>query len=89
MAEPNEHTPDRKTLTTWSIAALITLMFTFMSIQWQQAIDESAQNAKEVTELEQRHREDVARLDESNRNRRNSIADLEERIAILEERTSG
>lgn len=41
----------------------------------------------EIDKIIKSHDEDIARLDESNRTRRNQIADLEERIAILEERT--
>jgi len=38
----------------------------------------------EIEQAEDAWRTEVARLDESNRNRRNSIADLEERIAGVE-----
>ena len=38
----------------------------------------------QIEDAEDAWRAEVARLDESNRNRRNSIADLEERIAAVE-----
>ena len=70
------------------MAAILSLIVGFMGVQWQQAEDTAAQNAKEIEQLEVLHRDDILRLDESNRNRRNQIADLEERVARLEERTS-
>jgi len=60
-----------------------------MGIQWQQAESDANSNRNEIHKLEEQHEADIARLDESNRNRRNQIADLEERIARLEERTGG
>ena len=84
----------------WVTAALLSILAGFMGIQWQTAIDAAASNEARLTQLivvhdddiekmEADHDEDIARLDESNRNRRNQIADLEERIARLEERTGG
>lgn len=75
--------------TTYIIAAIFSITAAFLGIQWQSAIDQAEQNNKEIVKLEDLHRADIARLDESNRNRRNQIADLEERIARLEERTGG
>ena len=72
----------------WMMAAILSLIVGFMGVQWQQAEDTAAQNAKEIEQLEVLHRDDILRLDESNRNRRNQIADLEARVARLEERTS-
>lgn len=71
----------------WMVAAVLALIMAMMGIQWQQAESDAHQNATEIRQLEERHSDDIARLDESNRNRRNQIADLEERIARLEERT--
>jgi len=71
----------------WMVAAVLALIMAMMGIQWQQAESDAKSNATEIRQLEERHAQDIARLDESNRNRRNQIADLEERIAILEERT--
>ncbi len=71
----------------WMVAAIFSLMVALMAVQWQQAESDARNNATEIQKMEQRHEDDIARLDESNRNRRNQIADLEERIAILEERT--
>ena len=83
----------------WAVASVIALLAGFLGIQWQSAIDAAAANDAKITQLIQLHEVDVeklevdhdadiARLDESNRNRRNQIAELEERIARLEERTS-
>ena len=72
----------------WMVAAVLALIMAMMGIQWQQAESDAQQNRTEIRQLEERHQEDIARLDESNRNRRNQIADFEERIARLEERTS-
>ena len=72
----------------WMVAAVLALIMAMMGIQWQQAESDAVQNATEIRQLEQRHEDDIARLDESNRNRRNQIAELESRIATLEERTS-
>ena len=83
MADENQ-----RSLTQWAIAAVISVTVGFLDIQWQQAEDQATQNAVEIEKLEERHRTDIARLDESNRTRRNAIADLEERVARLEERTS-
>jgi len=71
----------------WMVAAVLALIMAMMGIQWQQAESDAQQNATDIRQLEQGHDDDIARLDESNRNRRNQIADLEERIARLEERT--
>ena len=84
----------------WAIAAVFSLLAGFLGIQWQSAIDAAAVNNEKITQLINLHESDVdklndshdidiARLDESNRNRRNQIADLEERIARVEERTGG
>ena len=84
----------------WGIYVLliiVSLSATFFGIQWQQTEDEVANLAekvavidedteKEIEQLEIQFRQEIARLDESNRTRRNDIADLEERIARLEER---
>jgi len=71
----------------WLIAALISLLAAFFAVQWQQAESQIGDLNREMVQLETVHDRDVARLDESNRNRRNDLADLEERVAILEERT--
>jgi hypothetical protein len=71
----------------WMVAAVLALIMAMMGIQWQQAESDAQQNATDIRQVESRHQDDIARLDESNRNRRNQIADLEERIARLEERT--
>lgn len=69
------------------LAAVISLAVGFFAIQWQQAESSIQELESEVFQLEQWHDEDIARLDEANRTRRNDIADIEERIARLEERT--
>ena len=82
----------------WLAGALLSLMVGLMAVQWQSSIDANAANEEKILKLDTIHTEDfrkitadhdvdIARLDESNRNRRNQIADLEERIARLEERT--
>ena len=82
----------------WAVAAVISMLAAFVGIQWQTAIDAAAQNESKLEQLtsiheadidkvEADHDTDIARLDESNRNRRNQIAELEERLATLEERT--
>jgi len=79
---------------------VVSLTATFLGIQWQQTEAEVDQLTRsvlrvedeaeiEIEKLEVAHETDIARLDESNRTRRNDIADLEERIARLEERTEG
>lgn len=84
--------------TLWLLAAVLSLIGTFMAIQWQQTEAEVSQLDKRVEQvedeadrervrLEAQHDNDIARLDESNRNRRNDLAELEERVARLEERT--
>ena len=94
-----------KVKTTWlipliSAALAVVVAVAVLTAQWQTTLDSTNQNKtqlsqlgidheSDLTKLLQNHESDVARLDESNRNRRNQIADLEERIAILEERTSG
>ena len=72
-----------------AVAAVVSIMFAFLGVSWQAAIDAAEQNNKDIVKLEDTHDTDIARLDESNRNRRNQIADLEERIARVEERTGG
>lgn len=78
---------------------IVSLTATFFGIQWQQTEDEVknlASNVErieddlehEVEQLEEVFRSEIARLDESNRNRRNDLADLEERVARLEEKTN-
>lgn len=79
--------PLKENVAAWVFAVIFSITAAFLGVQWQSAIDSAAQNNKEITKLEDLHRADIARLDESNRNRRNQIADLEERIARLEERT--
>ena len=82
----------------WAIAAVFSILAAALGIQWQSAIDAAETNDAKITQLisihetdmekvNADHEVDIARLDESNRNRRNQIADLEERIAIVEERT--
>ena len=71
------------------VALAMLVAIAILTTQWQSAIDGIAQLDREVTQLFDTHKEDIARLDESNRNRRNQIADLEERIARVEERTGG
>ena len=71
----------------WLIAAILTLLVGLMGMQWQQAEDDATQNRERIVRLETQHDDDVARLDESNRTRRNDVAELEARIAVLEERT--
>ena len=94
-----------KVKTSWlipivSAALAVTVAVAVLTAQWQTTLDSTNQNRANInqlvidheadlTRLLQVHEADVARLDESNRNRRNQIADLEERIAILEERTGG
>jgi hypothetical protein len=79
---------------------VISLSLTFTGIQWQQteaAVDSLTQKVakleddfeKDFLRLEQVIDAEIARLDESNRNRRNDLADLEERVARVEERTGG
>ena len=85
----SDRKPDRRSLASWALAALISVSFAFLGAQLQQADDAATQNQKEIEQLESLHRGDVARLDEANRSRREQIADLEERIARVEERTSG
>jgi len=72
----------------WGAGIILSLVIAMMAVQWQSSIDATNVNERDIEQLIQLHREDIARLDESNRNRRNQIADLEERIARLEERTS-
>jgi len=83
----------------WAVAAVISILAAFLGIQWQSALDAAARNDEKITQLisihetdidklNDSHDIDIARLDESNRNRRNQIAELESRIARLEERTS-
>jgi archaellum component FlaC len=89
-----------KTYGTYILLVVASLTATFLGIQWQQTeaavenlernvarIDNEAEAA--IDKLESQFRQEISRLDESNRNRRNSLADLEERIARLEERTGG
>ena len=82
----------------WAVAAVLSILAAFLGVQWQSAIDAADANNSKITSLITVHENDfdklitdheidIARLDESNRNRRNQIADLEERIATLEERT--
>jgi len=71
----------------WVAGLVLTLMAGYMGVQWQTQHDASTANEKRTTELYGRHETDIARLDDSNRNRRIELGDLEERIAILEERT--
>ena len=82
----------------WVAGVIISVIIGLMAVQWQSSVDNAEQNEERILKLDAIHTEDfrktasdhdvdVARLDESNRNRRNQIADLEERIAILEERT--
>jgi len=71
------------------VAATLLIAIAMLTVQWQTAIDKSNGLEKELNNLTVEHRDDIARLDESNRNRRNQIADLEERIAVVEERTKG
>jgi len=73
----------------WGAGVILSLLIAMMAVQWQSSIDATNVNERDVEKLQQLHRDDVARLDESNRNRRNQIADLEERIARVEERTGG
>jgi len=79
----------------WAVAAVISLLAAFVGVQFQQARDGLTQNAKDLVKLEDATEDDqvrlekefeteIARLDESNRSRRNDIATLEERIAVLE-----
>jgi predicted nuclease with TOPRIM domain len=89
-----------KTYGMYALLVLTSLTATFLGIQWQQTeaavenlernvarIDSEAEAA--IDKLETQFRQEISRLDESNRTRRNDIADLEERIARLEERTGG
>ena len=80
------------------VGVLFSLMAAVLAVQWQSAIDTAAANTANIEKLEQDHKADInrienkfdaeiSRLDESNRNQRNQIADLEERIAVVEERT--
>ena len=71
------------------VALAMLIAIAVLTTQWQSAIDGISVLNKEVDKLFNTHKEDIARLDESNRNRRNQIADLEERIARVEERTGG
>jgi len=73
----------------WGAGVILSLALGIMAVQWQSSIDATNVNERDLEQLQQLHRDDIARLDESNRNRRNQIADLEERIARLEERTGG
>jgi len=73
----------------WLLASVLTLAFGLVGMQWQQAEDDATQNRERIVRLETQHDEDIARLDESNRTRRNDVAELEARIAVLEERTGG
>lgn len=81
----------KKTQIPWiwlgGVAASILVAIAMLSVQWQSAIDKTNVLQAEINELTVEHRQDIARLDESNRNRRNQLADLEERIAVIEERT--
>lgn len=93
-----------KVKTTWlipliSAALAVVIAVAILTTQWQTTLDATNQNEKDIASLivsheadlvkmRDEHEADIARLDESNRNRRNQIADLEERIAILEERTA-
>jgi len=70
------------------VAASILVAVSMLTVQWQSAIDKTNQLNRDIVELSDEHNADIARLDESNRNRRNTIAELEERVARLEERTS-
>lgn len=71
----------------WLVAAILSLLAAFMTVQWQQAESEIAEVNNQLFHLEVEHGDDIARLDESMKTRRNQIADLEERIAVVEERT--
>ena len=82
----------------WAVAAVLSILAAFLGVQWQSAIDAADANNAKITQLitvhesdfdkiNADHEIDIARLDESNRNRRNQIAELEARIATLEERT--
>ena len=73
----------------WAVAAVVSIMFAFLGVSWQSAIDKAAENDKAIIKLDDGHERDIERLDESNRTRRQDIADIEERIARLEERTGG
>ena len=72
----------------WAIAVVLSILVGFMGVSWQTAIAVTEFNTKEIGKIEEQHRIDIARLDETNRVRRNDIAELEARIAVLEERTS-
>ena len=94
-----------KVKTSWlipmvSAAFAVVIAVAVLTAQWQTTLDSTNQNKTNInqlvkdheadlTKLLQSHATDIARLDESNRVRRNDIADLEERIARLEERTGG
>lgn len=69
------------------VAVVIIMAGSFLGIQMQQADSAIADLRNQLEKLETGHDQDTARLDESMRNRRNQIADLEERIAVVEERT--
>lgn len=69
------------------VVVMIVMFSSFVGVQIQQADSAIAELEHMIEKLETGHEEDIARLDESMRNRRNQIADLEERIAVVEERT--
>ena len=71
------------------VALAMLIAIAVLTTQWQSAVDGIGVLNKEVDKLFSTHKEDIARLDGSNRNGRNQIADLEERIARVEERTGG
>lgn len=89
-----------KVKTTWlipliSAALAVVVAVAVLTTQWQTTLDATNQNEKDIANLvvshesdlvkmRDEHEADIARLDESNRSRRNDIASLEERIAVVE-----
>ena len=97
MTEPKTSNGSRSTYAIYVGLIIVSLTATFFGIQWQQTESEVNQLESElravtsglttdIEKLEEDLDAEIARLDESNRTRRNDIFELEERIARLEER---
>ena len=84
----------------WLVAVALSMAAAFLGVQFQESASDAEANSKAIVKLEDQTEEglfrqentfeqEIARLDESNTTRRNDLAALEERIAVLETASGG